>query len=176
MPQIRAQIFFRNNRSYKVGTIAFDLLVSEAHNFSNQITSHNVEEGSEITDHIKNNLESGSLAGFISNFSLKVPGLITNRAQTAYEEMKDLWRTESLVTIVTVMEVYENVAIASVDVERSEDTGEAIVLNISFRKVKIVKLKTVQVDVAVSLKDMKTSINRLAAPSTDLGRTVGETI
>jgi hypothetical protein len=39
--------------------------------------------------------------------------------------------------------------------------------------VKKVKLKTVEIDVAVNIKDTKTTMNRQASPAADQGRTIG---
>ena len=177
---IRTKLFFRNNRGYGIqkkgswlGSIEFDLILSESHSLSNQVTVHNVEDGSEISDHIRNNLENGTLSGLISNFTVKTFGTTSNRAQDAFDAMVRLWKSRTLVTIYTVLAVYQNVAITSVDVDRSEGTGEAIVLNVNFQRVNTVKLKTVQIDVSVSIQDMGTDINRQSAPSADLGRQVG---
>ncbi len=166
-------LFFRDNRDYGVGTLRFDLILSETHNFSSMVTEHNVEDGSIISDHIKNELENGSLTGIISNFTLNKFGLISNRAQDAFDELIWLWESKELVTITTVMRVYEDVAITNVSVDRSADTGEAISLNITFKAVKTVKLKTVQIDVGVNIGDMKTNLKRQSAPSTEIGRTTG---
>jgi len=175
MATLPVQLFFRNNRTYRVGSIKFDLLLGEDHNFSNNVTSHSVEDGSVIMDHIRNNMENGSLAGLISNFTISTNGIFSNRAQDAFDELQRLWKDRVLVTVVTVMKVYEEVAITNVDIARSDTTGEAIILNITFMKVKVVKLKAVEVDLAVTVNDMKTDGNRQAAPSAQLGRTVGVT-
>jgi hypothetical protein len=165
-----AQLFFKGNRDYGVGTITFDLLLTESHSFSNTITDHNVEDGSIITDHIKNNLESGGVTGIISNFTIKQNALISNRAQDAYDELKRLWKSRELVTVITVMEVYEDVAITDVSIDRSSDTGEAITLNISFRKVKKVTLQEIVIFAGVNPKDMSVNQNRQIANSSDNGR------
>lgn len=171
MATIPAQIFFRGNRRFRVGTISLDLILSEAHNLPNVVTPHNIEDGSQITDNIKNELQNGSLTGLVTNFTLRIPGILVNRAQNAFEEMERLWRSRQLVTIVTVMKVYSNVAITNVNVARSDNTGEAIALNVSFQEVKRVKLKTVQIDVDVKVGAMDNNRNRQAASPTDLGRT-----
>jgi hypothetical protein len=173
MALVPARLFFRGNRDYKVGTIVLDLILSEAHSFPNIVTPHRIEDGSVVTDHIKNDLINGSLTGLISNFTLKLGFLITNRAQDAFDEMERLWRSRQLVTIVTVMKVYESVAITNVSINRSDDTGEAIALNVAFQETKTVKLKTVEVDVDIKVRDMSNNQNRQAAPAVDVGRTVG---
>lgn len=171
-------LFFKD-RNYKIGSnkgfVTFDLILSENHTISNEVTQHVVEDGSEITDHIKNNLESGSLTVLVTNFSLKAFGAFFDRAQDAFDEIIRLWKTRELVTIICVLKVYENVAITNVKITRSAATGDAIVLDISFKQVKVVKLRTVLIDVGVNPKGMKTDSNRQIAAPSDQGRTVGST-
>lgn len=175
MATLPVKLFFRDNREYGVKyqttiRIKFDLILTETHNFSNILTEHNVEEGSQITDHIKNELEQGSLTGLITNWSLKIFGIQGNRAQNAFDEIIRLWQKRVLVTVVTVMRVYENVAIENINVNRSEGTGEAISMNISFKQVKQVKLKSVLVDTSVKITNMDNKLNQQSASAIDVGR------
>jgi hypothetical protein len=170
---IPATLLFRGNRPYGVGTITFDLILSEDHSFGNAISSHDIEDGSTISDHIENELVSGSLSGLISNFSLKVEGLTSNRAQDAFDEIRRLWRSREPVTIVTVLSVYEDYAIRDISVARSEATGEAIALNISFREIRRVSLRRVNLEVDITVTDMNDDLSRQAAPQSDLGRQTG---
>lgn len=176
MAELPTVLFFQGNRDYRVGSLSFDLVLKEQHTFNNRITSHPVEDGSAVADHIENELLSGSLSALISNFSLKTEALTSNRAQDAFNEMERLWRTRELVTIVTVMRVYEDVAIRSVGVARSADTGEAIALNIDFQAVRRVSLKRANLDVAIDVESMDDDVSRQAAPPADVGQTTSEPI
>lgn len=171
------RLLFKGNRDFgiesDIGVITFDLILSEAHNLSNDVTEHVVEDGSRITDHIKNNLENGSLSGLITNFSIKRKFEPGNFAQDAHDEMKRIWKSRELVTITTIMEKYENVAITNIDEARSEETGEATVLNVTFKKVEIKKLKTTLIDANVRQKDMNDDTNRQASPKLEVGTTTG---
>ena len=137
------------------------------------VTEHPVEDGSVITDHIKNNLETGTVSGLITNFSIKKKFQTGNFSQDAYDELKRIWRDRQPVTITTIMEKYENVAIESVDVARSDDTGQAIVLNISFKKITTVKLKTTIIDANVRQRNMNNDLSKQSAPKLDVGTTSG---
>jgi len=169
--ELAALLFFRGKREYKVAGIKFDLLLGEQHNFSNSVTEHNIEEGQPITDHIENQLERGGLTGLISNFSILTPGLLGgNRAQDAFDAMERLWKERTLVTISTIMKVYEDVAITNIAISRTEGTGEAIVANISFKKVNTVKLKKSVIEAGVSVGDMGPDLNKQAAPEVNAGK------
>lgn len=170
---IPVRLLFKGNRIYGVGRLSFDLILSENHNRSNDITDFNVEDGTIISDHIKKNLENGSLSGLVSNFSLNTFGNIFNRSQDAFNVMEEIMNEQTLVTIVTVLKVYENVGITSVDVVQTSESGESIVLDVTFKQVNVVKLKTVQIDLDVKVPNMDNDVNRQAAPTAELGRTVG---
>lgn len=167
------KLLFKGNRDFgiesDIGIITFDLILSEAHNLSSQVTEHPVEDGSVITDHIKNNLENGTLSALFTNFSIRRRFQVENIAQTAHDEIKRIWKARQLVTITTVMEKYENVAIENVDEQRSADTGAATILNISFKKVEVKKLKTTLIDANVRQKNMNNNLNRQAAPKLEGG-------
>lgn len=164
-------------KPYKIGSrkgfISFDLVLTESHNLSNEISEHPVEDGTVIADHIKNNLENGTLTGLVSNFSLSTLVGFRNRAQDAYDEILRLWKQRETVTLVSVLRVYDDIGIVDVGTTLSADTGSAIVLDISFQQVKKVKLRTVLIDVGVNIKDTVTDIKRQASAPVDQGTTIG---
>jgi hypothetical protein len=171
MANLPVNLFFKNNRTYGVGTIAFDLIMSEDHNFESDITAHPVENGSVISDHIQNKLENGTITGIISNFSINTLGLASNRAQDAFEALVALWKERTLVTVVSVLRVYENVAIIKAPVARDSDSGESITIQVSFQKVTTVKLQEVVLDLTVKVNNLDSNANRQVAGSTSIGRT-----
>lgn len=179
MALIPANILFPSPK-YSVGGIVFDLLIQESHSLRNIITTHTIEDGSAIADHIRNELRQGALVGIVTNYSiglnftegLTLPGK-ASRYKDAYDAMVALWRERSLVTIVTQLEVYENVAISSVDVSRAPETGEALQFQVSFQQVKSVSLKEVEVTAGIRVGDMGADLNRQAAPALDNGRQIG---
>lgn len=172
MAVFSTSLFFKEGKQYSVGSVTFDLLLSENHNFENTVTSHTIEDGSEISDHIKNELENGGVNGLISNFSVNTARLSSNRAQDAFDTLYNLWKAKTLVTIVTVLRVYENVAITSIPISRSEATGESLTFSISFQEIKQVTPKTVVIETSVRVSDMSVTQNRQSAATSDQGRTV----
>jgi hypothetical protein len=170
MAEIATTLFFRNNRQYRVGSIVLDLLLSEGHNFSSEITQFNIEDGSEITDHIRKMLFQGTLTAKVTNFSLFQFGITSNRAQEAYDKLKEIWERGELVDIVTVYDVFENVGISNISTARDFSTGEAIEFNISFQEVNIVQLQEILIVANVKLLDMVSDTNKQASPKLDVGK------
>jgi len=169
------RLFLNKNYDYGISSLKFDLILSETHTLSNTISEHNVEDGSVISDHIKNNLQAGSLVGFISNFSIQNYYLnrdrsaFRNKAKDAFELINEIWRRKDLVKIIVMMKVYNNVAIENIDMNFSEGDGEAISMNVSFKEMNVVTLKTVDLG-NVKPGAMTSDKARQASDKKDLGR------
>lgn len=179
MAIVQAAVFFRENRTYTLGNITFDINLGEDHVFANSVTSYNVEDGSNITDHIRNQPEEGSVTMLISNFSINTSGITSNRAQDAYDELVRIWRERQLVDIATIYGNIENIAITNITIPRDEGTGEAITCSISFRKVNVVQLQQVFLFASINIpgpslddSDPEATQNRQSAPRTQTGRNI----
>jgi hypothetical protein len=171
---------FYQNRDYGInsnetglGIITFDLELSEGHNFTNTVTQYNVEDGADISDHIQNNLESGDVSGFITNFSIYDGVIFENKSQLAFDTLRDLWKSKELVDIYTVLRVYEGVAITNISVNRDENSGESLICDFSFQEFNKVKLQEIIAEVQINLKNMKTTQNRQSSPNKNNGKTQG---
>ena len=171
---IPASLFFTNSL-YKVGGIAFDLLLSEDHSLSSTVSERSIENGSVISDHVQKQLREGSLTGLVSNYSVNqyIPELPlalqakiatrrkvsaadveiadrpTNRALDAYQLFKMLWENAEPVTISTTMETYENVVVTEISTGRNGDTGDALEFSVRFRQVRIVTLEQAIIETAI---------------------------
>lgn len=165
-------LFFRENRIYGMDFIVFDLLLTEQHNFDAAITDHPIEDGSEISDHIQNSLEYGNLTALITNFSISRSGILTNEAQDVFDSLVELWEAKTIMDIWTVMKVYEDVAISSMPIARDADTGEAIIIQVSFKKVKFVTLQEISLELSVKVNNLNTKRNRQIAARHRAGATV----
>lgn len=150
-------------------SLVFDLQLSESHSFDSVVTNHPVENGSPISDHIEKKLRSGSSSFLISNYSLTQGELETNRVQDIYDLFKQLWSAKELVTLVTDLEVYENVAITKVSIARQAGVGEAGTFAVSFTEFRIVRLKKVSVDANIVVTELETPQAKQSSPPVDVG-------
>ena len=189
-------LFYRQS-GYSMGSITFDLVTSESHSFENIVTMHPIENGSPITDHIQNVLRSGTLTGWVSNFSLtrstfdldgaedkaKLGIRVSasdlselespkNRCQEAYDAIKALWESKVLLTIVTALEVYENVIFDNVTCSRDGDTGEIQEFDISFMEVRVITLTEKKIQTSVNAGKPTTRDGKQASPKYDAGKVV----
>ena len=181
-------LFYRKD-GYSVGAVELDLILDESHSKNAQVTENPLQEGRAVSDGIYLELREGSLTGLVSNHSIKhsVPpdrqtaeGLLDkaenyqleNRAKQAWEDLKSLMDSKQLVTIVTSLEVYDNVAITSIETERDGDSGDALEIKVGFKQVQKVQLREDKVTAQVQPENMDSDINRLAAVGTNSGQQV----
>lgn len=165
-----ATLFFRNNRNYSVGSINIDILLSESYNFGSTITQFNIEDGSDISDHIRKQLFNGSVTARVTNFSLNQDVLLSNRAQEAYSALKKIWEDEELVDIVLIYDVFTNVGISNIGIPRSVGMGESIEFSVTFQEVNIVKLQEVTIVANVKLNGTGTDAKKQASPKLNTGK------
>lgn len=133
----------------KIGALELDASVSESHVGTNDVTSHPIEKGAAAADHIRPNPDELTVEGVISNTPVprierERPGMEA-RAQTAYLELLALKESGQLLTVVTKKRTYEDMAFVSLNVPQSVRTGDAVHFTAVFRKVRVVKSKTVVV-------------------------------
>jgi len=173
MAILNSTLFFKSNRSYGVGAIVFDLILEETHSLVNSVTEFKIEDGSTITDHIQNENRTGTTKGLITNFSLTRGILTQNTAQTAFNQIVQLWKDRELVDIVTVLDVYRNVLIDNITMKRDNGDGESLTADFAFTTAKIVKLQQLTIEASVNLTDMGNDLNRQSALLLNAGKTAG---
>jgi len=181
------ETFYGRKRGFYIQTdnefLPFDLLTDESHNMPADVTAYNIEDGSNVTENIRLPLRTGSVVGFISNYSIQqtqettIVGRIQkrlqtleNRAQQGFDALERMREERQPVTIMTNLKFYEKVLITNIDVSRDDSIGESQYFTINFVEARIVKLKSVAVDVTVKLKDMKSNKRRQASAKLDTGR------
>lgn len=181
-------LFYRKD-GYSVGAVELDLILSENHSKEAEVTENPLQDGRAVSDGIYLRLREGTLTGLVSNHSLKHTEQLSeqtseaimdladakplkNRAAETWEELKATMDRRELVTIVTALEVYENVAITRISAPRDGDSGDAQEFEISFKQVETVKLREEQVSAQVQPKDMDSDINRSSAVNMNNGQQV----
>lgn len=182
-------LFYRQD-GYSVGEVDLDLILEENHSKDAVVTENPLQDGRAVSDGIYLMLREGSLVGLVSNHSLKhatppdvqnaealleeaEDATLENRARQAWESLKALMDARQTVTIVTALEVYDNVAVTHIETQRDGTTGDALAIQVSFRQVQTVQLKEDRVMAQVNPSDMDSTINRLASVGMDNGQRVG---
>lgn len=148
-------------------TIEIDSCKEETHTLSNTVTDHPVEEGYNITDHVRPDPDMVTLTCFISNTPLSLEqvsrsvregsvefqtsssedvaiGDAKGRGNTAYEKLKKLRREGTLISVVTSLCTYgvsstEGMAIQSISIPRTSKNYDGLEFSITLKQVRIVK-------------------------------------
>ena len=188
---------FYPKEGYKVGSVELDLILDEDHSKSAQVTENPLQDGRAISDGIFLELQEGSLTGLVTNHSVKIAEerakqlelqdsetlmaeaenyQLENRAKQAWVDLKAVMDAKQPVTIVTSLEVYDNVAITNISTERNGDSGDALEIKISFRQILTVSLMEHEVTAQVQPKDMDSDINRKSALGVNGGQKVAKNI
>lgn len=188
---------FYPKEGYKVGSVELDLILDEDHSKSAQVTENPLQDGRAISDGIFLELQEGSLTGLVTNHSVKIAEKrakqlelqdsetlmaeaenyqLENRAKQAWVDLKAVMDAKQPVTIVTSLEVYDNVAITNISTERNGDSGDALEIKVSFRQILTVSLMEHEVTAQVQPKDMDSDINRKSALGVNVGQKVAKNI
>ena len=188
---------FYPKEGYKVGSVELDLILDEDHSKSAQVTENPLQDGRAISDGIFLELQEGSLTGLVTNHSVKIAEKrakqlelqdsetlmaeaknyqLENRARQAWIDLKAVMDAKQPVTIVTSLEVYDNVAITNISTERNGDSGDALEIKVSFSQILTVSLMEHEVTAQVQPKDMDSDINRKSALGVNVGQKVAKNI
>ena len=185
-----ASLFFRKKGqglTAKVGAVSFDLIISEEHSLEANICSHPVQNGDPITDHIQPQLPRGRVTVLVTNYSIKYGAggppstanawdASTSRAHEAWQVFKGIFQQRQLVTLVTVLETYTDVALSHVSAPRDSGTGDCLIFDVQFQQIKQVQLRTTQLPASCKPVDMSTADNRQASPKKSAGRVTPDVV
>lgn len=130
------------NRGDQIEIIQFDAVLNESHQLGSDVTFHPVEDGAQITDHIRKRPDTIQIDGIVSGTPIKF--LASFRVQEdpvsqAYETLRDIMEKSTLVDVVTTLRVYQNMALTSVSITRDADSGNILNASLTLQEVRIVK-------------------------------------
>lgn len=106
------------------GAIEFDAAIEEDHEAEVDVTKFPVEEGADVTDHLRPRPERITIQGIVSNTPLTLLSVEAARDITAYGKLKEIKDTGQLVSIVTSLRQYANMAIENFKVKRNASNGD----------------------------------------------------
>ena len=133
----------------RVETLQLDAAVTEEHGADNEVTAHPVEEGAAVVDHIRQQPDTITLEGIVTNTPLptdKSPTLAqATRAQDAWDTLRRIRDGGILVEVATPLRVYTDMALVSLRVPRDARTGDALRFTATLRQVRTVTSQVRQV-------------------------------
>lgn len=135
-----ARIYFSNPNIPKTfGSLIVNAWESETHDRSNSVTNYPVEDGSEISDHIQSNPVELSVSGIVEAIDTG-----TNIID-AYFTLKQIMAEKQVITVVTGLEVYENMCVLSSNVTRNALNGGSLSFTATLKQLSFVSSQAITI-------------------------------
>lgn len=132
-----------------VGGVKFDVLMNESIERSAEVPQYPVEDGYSVSDSILLSPLTISITALISNMPVswqhKFKGQ-SNRTKTEVNKLIELYEKKTLVTYYNRKKPYNNMAITSLSVPRTEEMAECVEISLTLQEVIVTKPKVVDID------------------------------
>jgi hypothetical protein len=148
-----------------IGGFVIDCILNEHYSFSNSVTEIPIEDGSVITDHVRENTDEIQIKAFIGSTEFvaldsqdsmpeTAPGDPKERIRAAYQELRRLKSSRQPLDVVLGLDTFHDMIITTFDIDRDAATGANLPFDMTFKNIRIVKSE-------------KTTINSSTAPAGD---------
>jgi len=122
-----------------LGEVVFDAVTEEQPSFSNTITDKPVENGANISDHIRRQPDSLTINAVFSG----------NEAMDKYQELLDMRDSDELYAYSGGLGTFVNMAIENISPMKNATYGDGYECTITLKEVRVVELITVQMTLGV---------------------------
>lgn len=139
------------------GAVQLDASIQETHVSKNEVTQFPVEEGVDITDHVRKQPDRVTIRGIVTDTPILgigvqgVTNLSTARSIDAYGKALYMLAQAQLISVVTSLNTYSNMVIESLEVPRDSKRGQSVEMNLTLREV-----MTAQVALTAGTTDLGT--------------------
>lgn len=146
-------------------TIEFDALLDEKTEFKSDVTQYEVEEGSPVSDHIRNLSDEISFTGVISNAWLYAEtsggdgqsggadgSEAEERLQPVFDKLRKLHEDRQTVGVYTRFAIYNDMALRSCVIPRNAGDGGVLNFTLEFVKIRKVDTQSVEIPAGISKK------------------------
>lgn len=137
-----------------INDFLIDCSLKETHNFDSQVTEYPVESGSTITDNIRPLPITVEMECIVSNTPIGVMREFRNTlvsgdnelpptrpSDDAYDMLQRIRNKREPITIRTSLRSYDNMALKSLSIPRSSDTGDILRFTATFQQIQTVENK-----------------------------------
>jgi hypothetical protein len=159
-----ARFIFSKGIPKQIGPIIVNAFLAEDHTRRSSTTTYPVEDGADISDHIRNEPLNINIRGMI-----EAVGDGTNILES-FNSLNYLMDSKTLFSVITGLKVYENMHMNSLNINRTVLNGGSLPFSARFSQITKVQSQAVAIAISqISTADEET--NKQAQPSTDLGKT-----
>jgi hypothetical protein len=138
---------------YKLGDIYFTSVADESYDYSNSITENSVEDGSIVSDHIKNNLTKLSINGVLRG--------ITAFPQEEYNTLLNYLKNGEILNYVGVQS-FSQCAIESLSPSFTKDIANGFAFSMSLKEIRVANKVIVNINTDVlnipNIEQLKTEL------------------
>lgn len=139
-------VFSLTDTKTLIGSLQLDALIKESTSLNSKVTKYAVEEGSPISDHISNESEQLVIDGVITGATVTLMGEAgRSKLILTKEALRLLHQQRQPITVVTGMDMYTDFVIESCEIERNNDDGEQLNVNLSLTAIRKATVKTTDV-------------------------------
>ena len=128
-----------------INGLEFDALIDESRTLEATVPEYSVESGFSVSDSVILSPEKLSMTLFITNTPVtwyRRHGASPTRVDSVLKQLEVLYFAKEPVTIITSDATYTSMAIESVTISKSLETGYARQIPISFKKIRVTTAKT----------------------------------
>jgi len=153
-------LFAQEATSIEPLTGVVDIYTDEYHKQTVTKTKYPVETGGTLTDNAIKDPKMLTLKGFVSDLNPLIGGLITipgpGRGREAWGRIVALKDALKPVAVVTLLEVYENMLITSIDAPKNSGTGQSLQFTINLEEVQFSESQITTLPAAQLGEDIET--------------------
>ena len=145
-------LFGSNSTDIDALSGVIDLYPEENHNLPVTKTKYPVEDGSTRSDNFVVEDEKLVLKGLVSNLQPGFTGLVDikdqSRSKEAWGRLRALKDSGEVVTVITLLGMYENMMVTNIDATINSDTGQALFFVITLEQQQFAETEIVQLSTA----------------------------
>ena len=135
----------RAKQPVQIDGIGFDALIDETKTYEADVPAYPVERGFEVSDTIILKPLSLIMTLFLTNTPVTWKtrhGTSPSRVQDVIKRLEALYFTREPVTVVTSERTYKNMAITSIELKKSLETGSSREIPIIFQEIRVTEAAT----------------------------------
>lgn len=150
--------------------VEFDASVTETHTDESEVTEFPVEEGSDISDHVRKKPTVITIEGMISNTPIlflatlqaksPIDGDLTpvrDRVEAANSKLQELQDAGVFVDVITSLKTYSNMVIIGKSVYRDAANGNVLRVTLTLKEIKIASALTIDKPIPEDVANKKAS-------------------
>lgn len=138
----------RAKQPVSINGIEFDALIDESLDLEAQVPEYPTEKGFSVSDNISLKPENLSMTLYVTDTPVtwrNRHGSGPGRVEGVVKQLKSLYFSKQVVTVVTSSEVYDSMAITNLSISKSSEVGYAREIPITLKKIVVTESSTVTI-------------------------------